>query len=87
MSNALMTSSSDEVTPRGPRKRSLAVHGKSTSIFISDAQWKEFQEIAEARNVTANRLVSEIRSKSRGSLGAAIRLFIVNNRVSGTGRS
>jgi predicted DNA-binding ribbon-helix-helix protein len=74
--------SPDETPRRGPRKRSLAVHGKSTSVFISDDQWREFQEIAAARNVTANRLVSEIRAKNRGSLGAAIRMFIVNNRVS-----
>lgn len=84
-----MTSSNDDIQPRkprGPRKRSLSVQGRSTSIFISDEMWKEFQAIAAKQNLTANSLVSKIRSKTKGSLGAAIRMYILNHRIGGTPR-
>lgn len=86
MRSDTMTSSPDDIaprSPRGPRKRSLSVQGRSTSIFISDEMWQEFQEIAAQKNVTANRLASEIRSKTKGSLGGAIRMYILNHRVGG----
>jgi predicted DNA-binding ribbon-helix-helix protein len=79
-----MTASRDQAPSPGPRKRSLSVHGRSTSIFISDSMWREFQRLAAAQNLTANRLVTKIRSNTRGSLGAAIRLYIMSHR-SGSG--
>ena len=65
------------------RKRSLSVQGKATSIFISDEMWHDFQKLAADQNITANRLVSIIRARTTGSLGKAIRMYIVNSRVDG----
>jgi predicted DNA-binding ribbon-helix-helix protein len=73
----------DEHPENVARKRSLSVQGKATSIFISDEMWRDFQKLAADQNLTANRLVSIIRARTTGSLGKAIRMYIVNSRVDG----
>lgn len=73
----------DEQPDTVARKRSLSVQGKPTSIFISDEMWRDFQKLAADQNITANRLVSIIRARTTGSLGKAIRMYIVNSRVDG----
>jgi predicted DNA-binding ribbon-helix-helix protein len=72
-----------EYSPYLARKRSLSIQGRSTSIFISDDMWREFQEIAAAQGLTANRLGTKIKAKTKGSLGAAIRMYVINHRVNG----
>lgn len=72
----------NDLPPRkGARKRSLTVQGRPTSIFIADDMWRDFQALAAQQDMTANRLVSIIRSRSRGSLGQAIRMYVINSRV------
>lgn len=73
----------DEHPATVARKRSLSVQGKPTSIFISDDMWRDFQKLASDQGLTANRLVSIIRARTKGSLGKAIRMYIVNSRVDG----
>jgi predicted DNA-binding ribbon-helix-helix protein len=75
--------SDDEVRQKGARKRSLSVLGKPTSIAISDAMWAELRAVASRDRISANQLVSRIRSGSHGNLGLAIRLYIVNRRMEG----
>jgi predicted DNA-binding ribbon-helix-helix protein len=78
----LSSVSDDDLPPqKGARKRSLTVRGKPTSIFIADDMWREFQALAAEQKMAANRLVSIIRSQSKGSLGQAIRMYVITNRV------
>jgi predicted DNA-binding ribbon-helix-helix protein len=70
-----------EIPRKGARKRSLSVRGRATSIAISDSLWFELREMARADGLSANQLVTRIRSSSEGNLGRAIRLYIINRRL------
>jgi predicted DNA-binding ribbon-helix-helix protein len=41
-------------------KRSIAIHGRKTSISLEDEFWQCLQKIADERKVTPSRLVSGI---------------------------
>ena len=73
----------DEIPQRGPRKRSLTIQGRSTSISISDEMWDEFRHCAARLSISANQLVSQIKAQKPANLNRAIRLYIINQRVSG----
>jgi predicted DNA-binding ribbon-helix-helix protein len=71
----------DEVPQRGPRKRTISVQGRSTSIALTDALWQEFQDCAEQHGLSLNQLVTRIRADNPGNLNRAVRLYIVNQRM------
>lgn len=73
----------DEIPQQGPRKRSLTVDGRATSISITDALWDEFRCCAGRRDLSLNQLVSHVKRDRPGNLNKAIRLFIINERTSG----
>lgn len=70
-----------EIPQTGPRKRSVNVLGKATSIVLRDQDWEEFQEIARGHGISANELLGRIRKEREGNLGRAVRLHIVNHRT------
>lgn len=70
----------DEIKIIGARKRSVTLHGKPTSIYISDRDWNELQEIARDAGITAARVVTMIKAKKPANLTSAIRMYIVNHR-------
>jgi predicted DNA-binding ribbon-helix-helix protein len=72
----------DEIRETGPRKRSLCVNGKKTSIAITDELWEELKEIAVRDGLSAAQLVGVIRDADPGNLGRAVRLYIINRRTS-----
>lgn len=72
----------DEVPQRGPRKRSLTVQGRATSISITDDLWDEFRVCADRNGLSLNQLVSQIKGTSSGNLNRAIRLYVINQRMS-----
>ncbi len=72
-----------EVAHYGPRKRSVTVNGKATSVSMTDAEWRELGECATSRGLSVNALLSGIKSSNPGNLNRAIRLFIVNARLGG----
>jgi predicted DNA-binding ribbon-helix-helix protein len=60
-------------------KRSIKISGHSTSISLEDAFWKALKEIAAAKNLSVQGLVSMINSERQyGNLSSAIRLFVLN---------
>jgi predicted DNA-binding ribbon-helix-helix protein len=71
----------DEVPQLGPRKRTIRVQGRSTSIALTDALWGELQSYAEGQGVSLNQLVTQIRDGDPGNLNRAVRLYIVNERM------
>ena len=75
----------DEIPQQGPRKRSLTVDGRATSISITDALWDEFRDCAEQRGLSLNQLVSHVKRDRPGNLNRAIRLFIINERTRSVG--
>jgi predicted DNA-binding ribbon-helix-helix protein len=71
----------DEIRETGPRKRSLCVNGKRTSIALTDDLWEELKEMAGRDGLSAARLIGEIRDRDAGNLGRAVRLYIINRRT------
>ena len=60
-----------------PRKRSIMLNGKRTSIIIQDGLWQELNSIAARRGVRKHQLISEIEANRKaGSLSAAVRRFV-----------
>jgi predicted DNA-binding ribbon-helix-helix protein len=65
------------------RKRSVTIHGHSTSISLEDEFWQELAAIAEQRNLSLNALVTEIdkvRSGPRGkdgNLSSTLRIYVL----------
>jgi predicted DNA-binding ribbon-helix-helix protein len=80
------TFSDDEVPQRGPRKRSLSVQGRPTSVSLTDEMWQEFRDYAARENLSVNQLVSRIKSRTPGNLNRAIRLYVVNERMAESGK-
>ena len=61
-------------------KRSIAIHGRKTSISLEDAFWQCLQKIAEERKVTPSRLGSGIEAHRRtGNLSSVLRVFILEH--------
>lgn len=75
----------DEIQDYGPRKRSVTVQGRKTSIAMTDSLWSELKSIAARDGVSVNFLISRIRDNDPGNLARAIRLHIVNQRNPGSG--
>jgi len=62
------------------RKRSVIVAGHQTSVSLEDAFWQALKEIARARGVSVNGLVTKIDRERSGSLSSAIRLFVLESK-------
>ena len=61
-------------------KRSIAIHGRKTSISLEDEFWQCLQKIADERKVTPSRLVSGIGAHRRtGNLSSVLRVFILEH--------
>jgi predicted DNA-binding ribbon-helix-helix protein len=76
-------------------KRSIVINGHKTSVSLEDAFWSSLKNIAHTEGVPLSKMVTEIdRTRERGGLSCAIRLFILEQvrtkalaRQSGNGAS
>ena len=58
-------------------KRSVRIAGHATSVSLEPAFWEALNEIAAARRMSLNALLSTIDAGRRGNLSSAIRLFVL----------
>ncbi len=65
-----------------PVKHSLTLRGHRTSVSLEDLFWREFQRIAQARDMPLNQLAAEI-DAARGDVGlaSAIRVFVLQEAL------
>jgi predicted DNA-binding ribbon-helix-helix protein len=63
--------------PHRLRKRSVLVAGHKTSVSLEGAFWDALGDIAAARGVSINRLITEIDAGRSGNLSSAIRIYIL----------
>ena len=76
-------------------KCSIVIDGHKTSVSLEDAFWSSLKNIAHTEGVPLSKMVTEIdRTRERGNLSSAIRLFILEQvrtkalaRQSGNGAS
>jgi predicted DNA-binding ribbon-helix-helix protein len=71
--------STGKLGTRSVNKRSIIFAGRKTSVNVEDAFWDGLKEIAVARNIRLQTLVTEIDSKRQHpNLSSAIRLFVLD---------
>ena len=59
-------------------KRSVALHGRRTSVSLEDAFWKALREIAYHQHISLSHLIESINtSRKQDNLSSAIRLFVL----------
>tara|TARA_R110001592_G_scaffold165057_1_gene399243 strand:+ start:121 stop:363 length:243 start_codon:yes stop_codon:yes gene_type:complete len=58
-------------------KRSILVAGHHTSLTLEDLFWEALKEIAAAREISVNALVTEIDAGRTGNLSSAVRVFVL----------
>lgn len=59
------------------KKRSVVIAGHRTSISLENAFWDALRELAGARSISVNQLVTEIDRGRRGNLSSAIRTYVL----------
>ena len=67
--------------PTRMRKHSVIIGGHRTSVSLEDAFWEALAEMARARGISLNRLITEIDERRSGNLSSAIRVFLLGNAV------
>ncbi len=59
------------------KKRSVVIAGHRTSISLENAFWDALRDLAAARDISVNQLVTEIDRGRRGNLSSAIRTHVL----------
>ena len=60
-------------------KRSIVIDGHKTSVSLEDAFWSSLKNIARTEGVPVSKMVTEIdKTRERGNLSSAIRLFVLD---------
>ena len=60
-----------------PVKHSVTVAGHRTSVSLEQEFWTELEEMARAKEVSLNELVTSIDRDRRGGLSSAIRVHVL----------
>jgi predicted DNA-binding ribbon-helix-helix protein len=69
-------------------KRSIVIGGHKTSVSLEDAFWSGLKEIVRAEGATLSETVAEIdKTRRRGNLSSAIRLFVLEHTRNGHKRT
>jgi len=76
-------SATEERDPARIRKRTVTVSGHVTSVSLEEAFWDVLKDIAAARDLSINGLVSEIDSTRSGNLSSALRVFVLSELLTG----
>ena len=58
-----------------PVKRSIVVSGHRTSVSLESPFWEVLIQIATERNVSLNRLITEVDRQRDGNLSSALRIY------------
>lgn len=67
------------------KKRSVVIAGHRTSISLENAFWDALRDLATARDLSVNQLVTEIDRGRRGNLSSAIRTYVLLARGTANG--
>jgi predicted DNA-binding ribbon-helix-helix protein len=60
-----------------PRKRSLTINGRKTSITLEEGFWQALRRIAEDRKSNISAIVREVRSTNPVNPSSAVRVFVL----------
>ncbi|WP_207476836.1 ribbon-helix-helix domain-containing protein [Arenibaculum pallidiluteum] len=65
------------------RKRSVTIAGHQTSISLEPAFWDALRRLAAVQGISVNALVERIDQDRGGNLSSAIRVFVLEQAISG----
>ena len=63
------------------RKRSVVIAGHRTSVSIEAAVWDALKDIARARGVSLNSLITEIDDSRHDNLSSAHRVYVLRQTL------
>jgi len=66
-----------EQDPAAIRKRSVLIAGHQTSLSVEAVFWDALKDIARARGISINALVTEIDAGRTGNLSSAVRVHVM----------
>jgi predicted DNA-binding ribbon-helix-helix protein len=62
-------------------KRSVLIAGHQTSVSLENSFWRRLKKIAQSRDISLNRLITEIDRTRTGNLSSAIRVFVLDDAL------
>jgi predicted DNA-binding ribbon-helix-helix protein len=65
--------------PQRLLKRSVTIAGHATSVSLENDFWDRLKEIAAARDLSLNQLITEIDETRTGNLSGAIRVYVLQS--------
>jgi len=60
-------------------KRSVMIAGHSTSVSLEKPFWDALKTIAKSKNLSMNKLITQIDADTDGNLSSAIRCYVLAN--------
>jgi predicted DNA-binding ribbon-helix-helix protein len=60
-------------------KHSVRIDGHPTSLTLEKTFWDAFKNLAAQRNISINKLASEIDRARSGNLSSAVRLYVLHS--------
>ncbi len=65
------------MTAARSRKRSVLVAGHETSVSLEPPFWDALREIADARGLSLNALITDVDRGRSGNLSSALRIYVL----------
>ena len=59
-------------------KRSVTIAGHATSVSLEKPFWEALKDIAQARNISVTKIVTEIDKNNPDNLSSALRCYVLN---------
>jgi predicted DNA-binding ribbon-helix-helix protein len=69
----------DQMSAAAIIKRSVRIAGHATSVSLEAAFWQGLCDVAAARGLSVNALLTAIDAERSGNLSSAIRLFVLDS--------
>jgi predicted DNA-binding ribbon-helix-helix protein len=67
------------MTPGTIVKHSVRIAGHQTSISLEQKFWDLLRDIANRKNISVNKLVTEIDATRQGNMSSTLRLYVLND--------
>jgi predicted DNA-binding ribbon-helix-helix protein len=67
--------------PTHIRKRSVHLAGHQTSVSIENVFWDQLVRIAREKNLSINRLITQLDADRTGNLSSAIRIYVLSQVI------
>ncbi len=60
------------------QKKSFTLSGHRTSVALESLFWEELQKIAQDREISLSKLITQIDEENQGNLASILRIYVLN---------